>query len=88
MTEDYPLVSRCTACGYKFDMAGTLESEARAPQPGDVSICIECQHIMVVDSDMQLRDPTAAEAYQIAGDSDVIRYQRAIAEAKSAGKHR
>jgi hypothetical protein len=89
MTENYPLVNRCTACGYKFDMAGTLDDpDSRAPQPGDVSICIECQHIMVIGSDMQLRDPTAAEAHQIAGDNDVIRYQRAIAAAKSARKHR
>jgi hypothetical protein len=89
MTEDYPLASRCTACGYRFDLAGTMgDSDSRAPQPGDVSICIDCQHIMVIGSDMQLRDPTAAEAHQIAGDRDVIRYQRAIAAAKSARKHR
>jgi hypothetical protein len=88
MTKDFPLVSRCTACGYKFDMAGTLEPDARAPQPDDVSICIDCQHIMIVGNDMHLRDPTDAEAYQIAGDSEIIRYQRAIAAAKSARKHR
>jgi hypothetical protein len=89
MTENYPLVSRCTACGSKFDMAGTMnDPDSRAPQPGDVSICIDCQHVMIVGSDMHLRDPTAAEAYQIAGDSELLRYQRAIAAAKSARKHR
>jgi hypothetical protein len=87
MKDDYPLKSVCTACGADHTHAGTMEP-TRAPEPGDIMICIGCQHIMIIGSDMHLRDPTAAEAYQIAGDSELIRYQRALAKAKSVGKHR
>ena len=84
--DSYSLKCVCTACGTDHTHAGSLEV-SRAPEPGDIMICLSCQHIMIVGSDMQLRDPTDAEAYQIAGDSDLIRYQRAIAKAKSVGKH-
>jgi hypothetical protein len=87
IADDYPLKCVCTACGTDHTHAGTMES-TRAPEPGDIMICIQCQHIMIIGSNMHLRDPTAAEAYQIAGDRDLIRYQRAIAAAKSARKHR
>jgi hypothetical protein len=85
--DDHPFKCVCTACGQDHTHAGSLEV-SQAPQSGDIMICLTCQHIMIVGSDMHLRDPTDAEAYQIAGDQDLIRYQRAIAATKSAGKYR
>ena len=83
MTKGYHVPeSRCTACGHFLDRAGGVDNNDRKPKPGDVSICIECGHIMVFGDDMQLRDPTGEEMYEIAGDKDVLAAQRALAELK------
>jgi hypothetical protein len=88
LPDDHRFNSTCTNCGRTHDMAGTMELVGgRPPQPGDIMICIECQHIMIVDKD-GIRDPTTAEVVEIAGDRDLVRTQRAIAAAKSARSHR
>jgi hypothetical protein len=52
------------------------------PRPGDVTICIECGHIMAFDGDLGMRPLTDAEMIAVAGDRNIIMAQRAIAETK------
>lgn len=65
---------RCPECGKKLDTARLVEKrkEARAPEAGDRSICLNCGHIMVFNEDFTLREMTIAEVIECAGDPSVI----------------
>lgn len=48
------------------------------PTPGDVSICTYCGDIAVYAQDLTLREPTATEAFEIAGDKELIAAVEAV----------
>ena len=56
-----------------------------APKPGDVTICLDCGHIMAFAADMTVRPLTDDEIVEVAGDPEVLQVQRALAAMK---KHR
>ena len=72
---------RCLSCSVPIDAAMGVR-EGRGPQPGDVTICIECGHIMAFAHDLTMRILTDKEMLAVAGDRDIIRAQRQIAETK------
>lgn len=75
--------SPCTNCGELLDGATrvkeTTSKRARRdmPDPGSVTVCIYCGHIMVFGDGLILRDPTTAEIAEIAGDRRILAIQRA-----------
>jgi hypothetical protein len=72
--------SMCLDCGRINDAATGVdhaEGPDAAPQPGDVTVCFYCGHIMVFGDDLMLRNPTDAEIREIAGDARILAVQRA-----------
>jgi hypothetical protein len=53
------------------------------PVEGDITICIKCQHIMAFDKKLRVRPLTDQEVIDIAGDRDILRYQKAIGHVRS-----
>jgi hypothetical protein len=68
--------SACTNCGKVLDGATCVGTDA-APDPGDATICINCGHLMVFDAALGLRELTAEEIRQMAGDERILAVQRA-----------
>jgi hypothetical protein len=77
-TTRYPPVP-CVNCGKLVDSASALDGD-HTPKPGDVTICLDCRHLMVFADDMTLRNPTDEEIVEIAGDEDVVRHMKALGE--------
>jgi hypothetical protein len=70
-------VSPCTACGRQLDSAMVIcDSENIQPNPGDITVCLLCGHIMSFCEDLTLRDLTVAEISKIAGDKRILAIQR------------
>ena len=65
----------CTACGAECDGATCTDLKS-APSPGDVTVCAYCGHIMVFGDNLKLRDPTADECKEIAGDERILTVQK------------
>jgi len=76
--------SRCLDCGALTDAAmhANAAKGRRIPKPNDVTICIECGHLMAFADDLTLRPLTDAEMIAVAGDRDIVMAQRLIAETK------
>lgn len=68
--------SPCTNCGKGLDGAGQVNGGSH-PDPGDITICVYCGHIMAFsDDNMKLRDLTDKEASEVAGDPNILEAQR------------
>lgn len=54
--EDYTKMGKdfCPVCNYTCDTASTIEGEHTPPNPGDVSICLNCGEWLEYASDMAL----------------------------------
>lgn len=76
-TSDMPH-GRCLACGHSFDAASCMTDDAQ-PKPGDISICIECGYIMMFGTNLRVRELTASEMIEIAGNREIVRIQTARA---------
>ena len=70
----------CPSCGKKLD-AATHPTEDVAPSPGDVTICLGCQDLLIFTEELGLRRPTEAEIQALPLD-EISRYQRALNELK------
>jgi hypothetical protein len=81
MTTHNVPVHRCINCGEVQEAATGINVED-APGEGDVSICFKCGHIAIFNANMQLRNPTDAEMYELAGDKNIIDAQAALAMMK------
>lgn len=44
----------CPACNYTCSAAGTMDGKPGVPNPGDVSICLNCGEFLEYASDMAL----------------------------------
>jgi transcription elongation factor Elf1 len=74
-----PRQPTCPSCGKLLDGAAGVATDAR-PEPGDVSVCVYCGHLMAFADDLTLRELTAAEMHEIAGDERILAVQRARAQ--------
>jgi hypothetical protein len=73
-------VSHCLDCGEQLDAATHIGGDQHKPDPGDVSICVRCGHIMAFADDLTLRRLTDEEMKQVAGDRLIIKTRAAIAK--------
>jgi hypothetical protein len=71
----------CLNCGTLLDHALSTKGD-HVPQPGDMSICLQCHHLMAFDDNIRLRELTDAELIEVAGHKDLIRAMTALAEFK------
>jgi len=65
----------CLSCGQKLDSAARIEGDAEKPEPGNCTICMHCGHLMAFADDMTLRELNDQEAYDLAGDPTILRFQ-------------
>ena len=72
---------RCLNCGHLIDGALAVGHE-NGPRPGDVTICIDCGHIMAFGGNLRMRSLTDEEMIAVAGDRRIVMTQRAIAETR------
>jgi hypothetical protein len=70
----------CLNCGKPLDAAGRPGPDGARPGPGDVTVCLGCGHIMIYADDMTMREPTAEEVVEIAGDPEILEAQRFVGE--------
>jgi hypothetical protein len=71
--------SRCLHCGTTLNAVTSIEPDKR-PEPGDITVCLRCGHIMAFATDLTLRALTDEEMYKIAGDERMLQVQRMLAE--------
>ena len=64
--------SPCTNCGKVHNAAGESPFLAGKPRSGDISICIDCSHIMAFDDNLMLRDLTEEEVVECAGEPEIL----------------
>ena len=65
----------CPSCNRIFDRATGIGQ--RQPKEGDITICIECGHLMAFNSNLTVRDLTDEEMHEVAGDPRIIAVQKA-----------
>jgi hypothetical protein len=71
--------SKCPHCGGKLDACGVTDAgEDRAPQPGDVGVCIHCAGIIVYTDRFTLRMPTPDEEKKALSNPEVQLAQLAV----------
>jgi hypothetical protein len=68
--------STCPSCGDILDAATSVEGDAR-PEPGDLTICFRCGHLMAFGKGLALRELTDTEVVQSAGDRRILKIQQA-----------
>lgn len=78
-TTRLPTVS-CPTCGKTLD-AATHPTEDVSPSPGDVTICIGCQDILIFTDELGLRNVTDADIPEIPLDL-VSRCQASLSKVK------
>jgi hypothetical protein len=69
--------NKCINCGYILDKAMNTTGEG-GPEDGDITICINCSHIMAFGANLELRELTAEEMYDVAGDAEMLKAIRII----------
>jgi len=73
--------STCINCGHVNDRAFALGADIR-PCPGDVTICVECGHLMVFTDDLRFRNPNSDELKRFAGDPMIVAAMTALDDFK------
>jgi hypothetical protein len=71
-------VSHCPNCDKVLDAATAIERGAR-PKPGDITICLDCGHLMAFGDDLRVRPLTDAEMVEVAGDPRIVAAQAVTA---------
>lgn len=77
----------CLDCGYIADSISNVVTDAK-PQPGAITVCMRCGHIMAFGEGDTLRPLTDDEMIKIAGNPVLLEFQRLRAEAVKALKDR
>ena len=72
---------RCISCNERLDAVTSAMPEEATPNAGDLSICFYCGHLSCFNADLTMRELTSEEMYQVAGDKEILRIQRARARA-------
>lgn len=66
---------KCLACQVVVDDASDARGEELQPGPGYITVCFYCGHIMAFDDDVNLRELTSEEMYEVAGDKLILQIQ-------------
>jgi hypothetical protein len=73
--------SNCFSCGEELNGVTCVGDDA-IPEPGDVTVCIHCGHIMAFGESLKLRELIDEELVAIAGDPNILAVQAARARVK------
>jgi hypothetical protein len=65
----------CLDCGYPFNKATMIERERR-PKPRDITVCLNCGHIMAYDTDLRVRALTPQEEIKVAELPELLMVKR------------
>jgi hypothetical protein len=66
--------SRCPFCRHKLDaVTATPWNRNATPVAGDLTVCLECAHVLVFDDDVKPRVPTLIELTQALVDPNMSR---------------
>jgi hypothetical protein len=55
----------CPGCGYRFDAHSQARDGDATPQPGDLTVCINCGGALVFGANLRVRPLTEAELSEI-----------------------
>jgi hypothetical protein len=59
-------ISFCLVCYYKMNIAKMIGVNKNAkPKPSDITVCIKCGEILMLDSEMKTVQPTIARLTQL-----------------------
>jgi hypothetical protein len=76
--------SKCPHCGGKLDAASVADpNEDRAPEEGDLGVCIHCAGIIAYADRFTLRKPTPEEEIEALGNPEVQLAQLAVRKAQA-----
>lgn len=70
--------SACLNCGKLLDASTSVDGD-HAPSPGDATVCLDCQHLMMYADDMTLRNLTDEEMIEVAGDPRILTAMKVVA---------
>ena len=70
----------CPTCGKKLDAATHLTEDV-TPAPGDATICVGCQDVLIFTDELGLRNITEAEI-QTLDLGEISRYQAALVKVR------
>lgn len=72
MTEIDPrhTASNCAYCGHQLDASFDAGGSNDRPEPGDITLCIECGRLMMFNADLSLRALTEDEALTLEADEE------------------
>lgn len=73
--------SKCLGCGKIMD-ALTAANHTEAPKEGSIAICLDCSHIMALDSELKLRELTNEEMLEVAGHPGILKTVAALSETR------
>jgi len=73
-------ICHCLDCGKELDRVTHPTDPAARPEPGDISICLSCGHVMAFAEDFTVRALTGKEMVEIAGDPRIMAIQKARAK--------
>jgi hypothetical protein len=78
----------CPFCGHILDrVTAGPQNPGATPEPGDVTICIQCGGLLIMDERVRVRPPTREEQAQVMTDPGVVRLIEAIANVHKGGPH-
>jgi hypothetical protein len=72
-------LSKCLRCGKQIDAATAFDGKA-VPKPGDITICIGCNHVMAFAQDLSMRELTDAELVAVSNNKQIWRLSYAVAK--------
>ena len=62
----------CPGCGQRVTAHSSADGRAKAPQPGDISLCFSCGYIAKIGDDLTMRELTDDDALAILADPDCV----------------
>lgn len=68
----------CPSCGKTIDALSRLKDDDIRPKPGDVTVCLDCAAVLVVNHDLTVRSPTPGELDDMATDQELLKVREAI----------
>ena len=75
-TRDVPK-STCLNCNEVAEAATPVSEQDALPEPGNITVCFKCGHLMAFADDLTLRALTGEEMVACAGDERIVAFQRA-----------
>lgn len=78
MTTTRTPVSLCPSCGKTLDAMTPAGNEDFRPGPGDVTVCLGCAAVLIVNHDLTVRPPTPVELNDLEKDKELLRLRETI----------